>query len=166
MTTKIAIQIFVITTTTQVQEMKITQEQKSVHRAIITKVFGNNGKFLPQSPFPLRHPKKNHPVTLCHLGSRLHQEPLFPPKSIMNVGGLAGLQLLSSFRHLLESVPPGLCSQAPLATVGRPVGDNGQPPRLGEERTNCLFCFLTFQKSSPRIPCALRASGSVQHSNQ
>ena len=66
---------------------------------IISKIFGNNGKFLPESPFPLRHPKKNHPVTLCQPCSRLHQEPLFPAKTVINVGGLAGFQSLSSLRH-------------------------------------------------------------------
>ena len=77
-----------------------------------TKVFGNNSKFLPQSPFPLGHPRKNHPITLCQLSSRLYQEALLPPKSIINVGALAGLQLLFGYRHLSESMPPGLYSQA------------------------------------------------------
>ena len=70
--------------------------------AVITKVFGNN-KFLPQSSFTVRHPKKNHPVTLCQLSSRLHQEPLFTPQSIIHVGGSAGLQSLSNSRHFSES---------------------------------------------------------------
>ena len=89
----------------------------------MTKVFGNNGKFLPQSLFPLRHPKKNHPVTLCQLSSVLCQEPL-PPQSIVNVGGLAGPQSLSSFRHLLESVPQASTHRPTLATIGRPAGAN------------------------------------------
>lgn len=49
----------------------------------------NNGKFLSQSLFPLRHPKKNCRVTLCQLSSMLDQEPVLPTKSILNVGGLA-----------------------------------------------------------------------------
>ena len=72
---------------------------------MFTKIFGNKGKFLSESSSLLRHPEKNNPVTLCQLSSRLYQEPLLPPKSIVNVGGLAGLQSLSSSRHLSESMP-------------------------------------------------------------
>ena len=128
---------------------------------IIDKVLRNNGKLLPQSPFPLRYPKKNHPVTHCQLSPRLHQEPLPPPQSIINVGGLTGLQLLSSSRHLSESVPQASAHRPPLATID-------PPPAWRRGRTNCVSFSPehSFQKSSPRIPCVPRASGSVQPLSQ
>ena len=100
------------------------QEQKSVHCAVIPKVYENNSKFLPQNLFPLGHPKKNHPVILCQLSSRLYQELIFPPKSIINIGGLAGLQSLSSFRHIWESATPASTHRPTLATVGRSADDH------------------------------------------
>ena len=130
---------------------------------IITKVFGNNSKFLPQSPFPLKHPKKNHPVTLCQLNSRLLQEPCLPSKGIMNVGGLAGLQSLSSFRHLLESVSPGLHSQA---CTGHCWYTHVRPGEGKEPTAFSAFQCTPHPKSSPRIPCAPRASSSVRPSQQ
>ena len=118
---------------------------------IITKVFGNKGKFLFQRSYPLRHPKKK---SLSH--------PLFPPKSIPNVGGLTGLQSLSSFRHLLESVSPGLHSQAPTGHHWQAAGDCWHAPCPGEEKNQLTFCFLVLQflKSSPRILCMPKAIGT------
>ena len=95
----------------------------SIHSAnYYHQVFGNNGKFLPQRLVPLRHPKKNDSVTFCQLRSRLHQEPLLPPESIINIGGLADLQLLSSFRHLLVSVPQASAHRPAQTTLSRPTG--------------------------------------------
>ena len=128
----------------------------------ISKVFGNNSMFLPQGPFPLRHPEKNHPVTLCQLSSRLCQETLLPPKSIINVGGLAGLQLLSSLRNLLESVTPGLCSRVHPGHHWQACWCPSTCPSLGGgERTDWLFAFwwTLFLKSSPRIPSVRKPVG-------
>ena len=70
---------------------------------------------LHDSLCPLRH---KLPLMLFKLSSEFRQEPTFPTQSVINIGGLAGPQLLSGLRHPLESVPPGLCSQAALARAG------------------------------------------------
>ena len=100
----------------------------------------NNSKFLPQSPFPPRHSKKNYPVTLCQLSSRLCQEPLFPPKSIINVCGLPGLQLLSHSRHLWESVPQASIHRPALATIDMPLaqGEGKEPTASLLPRALCF----------------------------
>ena len=75
----------------------------------------NNGRFLPQSPFPLKYPKK---ITLPPSASSVQGYPGTSSStqryhSLRNIGGLAGFQLLPGFRHPLESVHPGFLLMAP-----------------------------------------------------
>ena len=135
---------------------------------IITKVFGNNGRLLPQSLFPLRYPKKNHPVFLYQLSSRLRQEPLYSPQSIINVGGLAGLQMLSRFSHLSESGWGASAHRPALGTVGRPHSDYRHAPHLGEGREPTDFLLpgaLCFKNPLPESHVCQKPVGVSSLSN-
>ena len=136
---------------------------------IITNIFGNNGKFVPQSPLPLRHWKKKSPVILCHISSRLHQEPLLWPESIMNVRGLAGLQSLSSSRHLFPWVcAPGPRSQACTVHCWQVCWWPLTHPSPGRWMNQLTFHFpvCSISKVLSQNPCVLKVSGSVQLSKQ
>ena len=119
---------------------------------ITTRVFGNNGRLLPQSPSPLRHPKKNHPGTLCQLSSKLSQEPLsFPTQKYHEHRWLSWSPVTVRLQASFQSCAPRL----PLTGPHRPLLAGWQvtvdmPPTVGVG-TNGLFAFqhALFQKSPP-----------------
>ena len=71
---------------------------------------GNNGRILPQSPFPLRHPKK---ITLLFSAGSVQgcARSYFSHSKVhplRNCSLISWFQSLSGFRHLSESVPDTL----------------------------------------------------------
>ena len=77
---------------------------------------GNNGRILPQSPFPLRHPKK---ITLLFSAGSVQgcARSYFSHSKVhplRNCSLISWFQSLSGFRHLSESVPTPYTQHWPL----------------------------------------------------